>query len=295
MAHAVPTYAISFDDPGGVHAAYYQEIDTDVQAAGAAWVNVFGDYGTATIGIELGFDAALPTMEGVSTGSHLVGRDPRSGVALYEQGAAAKLKGDIQNAPGIDGRITIGEGFLTSGLWFDPSPAAGTSSVPSDKIDAYSTFIHELGHIFAFDGWRDGRTGALGGNYESTFDHWVVPQDGNLFFEGPQAEAAYRGPVPLTWGDYGHVGNGAGRPGEDLIPDLMNGVTWLRGARYEISALDKAIAADAGLPVVGLTMDVAEPSSLVLFGSGILLVPLCRRQREIVRGIISQTSSKDVV
>lgn len=136
-ARAAPTYTVSLDDPSGTHAASYQEIATDVQAAGAAWATAFGDYGNATIGIEVGFDPALPTEEGASTSSRLVGQDPRSGVPVYEQGAAAKLKGGAPHTPGIDGRITIGDGFF-SALWFDPSPAAGTDPVPAGKITASS-------------------------------------------------------------------------------------------------------------------------------------------------------------
>jgi len=275
-AGATPTYTVSFDDPGSANSAYYQEITTDLQAAGAEWASVFGDYGIANVDLQVAFDPAIPTMDGTSTSAQFLTRDPNSGLAVYEQGAAAKLKGDVPNVPGVDGRIRIGETYLTSDLWFDPSPAARTAAVPSSKVDAYSDFLHELGHVVAFNGWRDGKTGALSGGYESTFDQWVTPRDGNLFFEGPQAEAVYGGPVPLTYGDYGHVGNGAGRPGQDLIPDLMNGVFWLRGARYGISPLDRAIAADASLPVAGPVTNVPEPPSLLAFAVSLMAVLLRR-------------------
>jgi len=39
------------------------------------------------------------------------------------------------------------------------------------------------------------------------------------------------------------------RPGSDLIPDLMNGVVFDRGTSYDISPLDLAILADAGVDV----------------------------------------------
>ncbi len=278
-AGAVPTYAVSFDDPTNAYAAYYPEITTNVLAAGTAWSNALGGYGDATLGIQVGFSPTLPTEEGASTGSHLVGYDPRSGVSVYEQGAAAKLRGAVMDTPGIDGRITIGGSFFPA-LAFDPglAPSAGTDPIPVGKVDAYSVFLHEFGHILAFNGWRDGQTGALSTPYESTFDRWVVPLNGNLFFEGPHAEATYGGPVPLTWGDYGHVGNGEGRSGQDLIPDLMNGVTWLRGAHYSISLLDLAIATDAGLPVAEQPREVAEPPSLLLLGLGCLATLSLRRR-----------------
>lgn len=108
----------------------------------------------------------------------------------------------------------------------------------------------------------------------------MVPQDGNLFFEGPHAEAVYGGPVPLTWGDYGHVGNRAatGRSGQGLIGDLMNGVAWYGGVRYSISPLDLAIAADAGLPVTEPPTEAPEPPSLGLLGLSCLAALCFHRQ-----------------
>ena len=99
--------------------------------------------------------------------------------------------------------------------------------------------------------WRDGTTGAVPGSppYESTFDQWETFDGTNLYFNGPMAELAYGGTVPITFGDNFHVGNAPPRPGSGLIPDLMNGVVFNRGARYEISPLDLAILADAGVAV----------------------------------------------
>ena len=71
----------------------------------------------------------------------------------------------------------------------------------------------------------------------------------------------YGGPVPVTFGNVAHIGNDSSRPGSDLIPDLMNGVVFFRGTRYDISPLDLAIVADTGLTVIA----VPEPSSAFLF------------------------------
>lgn len=291
-ARAVPTYAVSFDDPDGAYSSYYGAITANVQAAGAEWANALGGGGGGAIDVRVGF-GDIPTATGSSATSHFVGRDPASGLALYEQGAAARFKGDVAAGSGMDVRITIGDAYLTSELWFDPAPTMRDAAVPAAKTDAYSIFLHEFGHIYAFNGWRDAETGALPGAYASTFDRWVVRRDDDLFFEGPQAVSAYGGPVPLTYGDYGHLGNDAGRPGEDLIADLMGGVHFLRGTRYDISALDLAVAADVGLwdvgsveegfeppygvaagqsgGVAGPAVDVSEPPSLVLLWA---LLPL---------------------
>lgn len=297
-ARAVPTYTVSFDDPDRLYSAYYQAITSNVQAAGAEWANALGARGDAGINVQVGF-GSNPTASGSSLASHGVGQDAGLGVVLYEQGAAAKLKGAVPNGPGPDVRLTIGETYLASELWFDPTPAARDGAVPAAKTDAYSIFLHELGHVYAFNGWRDD-DGALPGAYASTFDRWVVQRGDDLFFEGPQAVLAHGGPVPLTRDDYRHLGNAAGLPGADLAADLMGGVHFQRGTRYAISALDLAIAADAGLGdfdaldeisapypavasagAVGAGADsvavIAEAPSLVLLWAGLCLAALLHR------------------
>lgn len=265
-ARAVPTYAVSFDDPGGSYSAYYEPIAANVRAAGAEWASAFGATGTAAIAVRVDF-GANPTATGSSVTSRYVGRDSSSGIAVYEQGAASRLKGDAPPSSGGDIRITIGASYLTSELWFDPAPATPGEAVPASKTDAYSVFLHELGHAYAFNGWRDA-DGALPGDYQSSFDRWVVRRGGDLFFEGPRAVLAYGGPVPLTRGNYVHLGNAAGLPGDDLIADLMGGVSFLRGTRYAIGALDLAIAADAGLSAAAFAPGLAGSPSRVVAQAG---------------------------
>src|SRR5262249_42284267 len=138
-------------------------------------------------------------------------------------------------------------------LWFDPSPQLRTTPVPSDKTDAYSIMLHELAHAIGFNGWRDGMTGGIPGSpsFESTFDQWETFDGTNLYFNGPMAKLVYGGPVPVTYGFNFHLGNASPRPGSDLIGDMMNGVVYNRGVRYDISPLDLAILADAGVGVTG--------------------------------------------
>ncbi len=80
------------------------------------------------------------------------------------------------------------------------------------------------------------------------------------FHRTPHAKAVYGGNVPLTFADAFHVGNRAPRPGSNISDDLMNGVGFLRGHRYNISALDLAMLTDAGVPIVGSlpTLTVAD-------------------------------------
>ena len=67
---------------------------------------------------------------------------------MFEQGAASEvLTGLDPNGAATDATIRIGTGYLTNELWFDPNAFARTAPVPSNKIDAESAFLHEMGHI----------------------------------------------------------------------------------------------------------------------------------------------------
>ena len=52
-----------------------------------------------------------------------------------------------------------------------------------------------------------------------------------------------------------HVANFAPRPGENLLLDVMNGLVFYRGYRYDISAVDLAMLADMGVPINDLPGD----------------------------------------
>jgi PEP-CTERM motif len=273
-ANAVVNFNVSFVDPGAAYSSYYADITRNVQAAGADWISKFqGTSVSTSLDVSISF-AAIATANGRSASSNLVGSV--GGLAVYEQGAAAKIKtgADVNGAvPDIEFNIGT-NGYLQSELWFDPNPLAQTAVVPNNRTDARSVFLHEFGHAFGFNGWRDGTTGTLPGSYQSTFDSFTRLSGNTIFFSGPNARAAYGGDVPITFGNYTHVGNNAPRAGGDLIPDLMNGIVFYRGSRYQISALDLAIMQDVGLPVAA----VPEPATWLLMLAGMaVLVKRSRR------------------
>jgi PEP-CTERM motif len=276
-------FNVSFVDPGAAYTSYYADITRNVQAAGADWISKFqGQSVNTSLDVSIGF-ASIATANGRSATTSYVSTS--AGLNIFEQSAAAKIKtgNDVNGtAPDIEFNIGI-NGYLQNELWFDPNPQTQTAVVPSTKTDARSVFLHEFGHAFAFNGWRDGTTGSLPGNYQSTFDSFAqlssTPNGNTIFFNGPNAVAAYGGDVPITFGNYSHVANNSPRAGADLIPDLMNGIVFFRGTRYQISALDLAIMQDAGLPVAALP--VPEPATWALMLGG--LAAVARRARSAKR------------
>lgn len=278
-AQAGDRFELSFNDPTALYSAYYADIQRVTAAAGDQWLQYFMAPGTPlSLSVQINF-APIATATGRSAASAYLGTTAE-GLRLFEQGAAHELMTGVDsNGAAADIEFTLGiDGYLQQELWFDPSPGLGAAAVPWNQTDAYSVFQHEFGHAFGFNGWRDSSTGALPGDYLSTFDALVAPQTTSagttaFFFTGAQAVAAYGGAVPLTQANYGHLGNWAPALGADLLPDLMNGLAFQRGARYEISALDLRVMRDLGLPVL---LAVPEPGTWALWLAGLCALALRR-------------------
>jgi hypothetical protein len=261
LAPAV-TWSVAFNDPGTAYAAYYAPIQSVLVAAGNDWSRYFP---SSSASIQLGVDFTtspdFPRTAGSSEASSFVGKD--GAFDVFEQSVAREIRTGVDpNGATRDGRVIINADHLANELWFDPTPNNRyDEAMPANRTDAYTVMLHELGHILGFNGWRDRTTGELPGNYQSTFDrHVTIDDSGTLFFNGPAAMAEYGNrPVPLTYSNISHFGNdtfgtfnnkGLGRPGSDLLDDLMNGVVFYRGRRYDISPLDVAVMQDVGLPAV---------------------------------------------
>jgi hypothetical protein len=287
---------VSFYDPGYAYASFYDRIRRNLVSAGNEWARNFSSSYNASLQVQLSF-ADIATASGWSVTNAYVGQ--RNGLSTYEQGAAYEVRtGRDPNGTAPDIRMVIGRnGYLQNELWFDPAPGSQTATVPLNRTDARSVFLHELGHAFAFNGWRDSRSGALPGGYQSTFDAWVTPSAAGepLLFTGPAAQSLYGEPVPLTLGNYSHLGNAVPAPGDDLVPwDLMNGVAFSRGTRYHVSPLDLAILSDTGFPTlpqatgtlgaslargVPFASAVPEPPVYLLMLGGLLATAWLRRRR----------------
>jgi len=242
-----------------------------VLAAGAEWARHLN--GRASLDISVLIDAAVPRAQGRSLTSCFA--YDNGVIAVWDQGAASEiLRGVDPNGSAADIEIRLSPSYLNTDLWFDPDPFTRGASIPKGKTDAYSVFLHEIGHALGFNGWRDDTTGTLG-TFGSRFDELTIFDGSNFYFAGKHAAQEYGGNVPLTYGNIFHLGNGSDRPGFDLRTDLMNGVVFKRGTRYEISRLDLAILTDLGLSVV--YPEVPAPGALC--ATGALGLMALRRRR----------------
>jgi hypothetical protein len=265
------TVGVSFNDPAGAFTSHHGSIAATLAAAGERWGRHLG--GSAHIDVRVEFDPTIATSTGRSATSGFVGTDGVT--SFFEQGVAYELRTGIDlNGPEPDAFVTIGTGYLGS-LWYETDLQNRTGNLPADRVDAYSVFLHEFGHILAFNGWLDAVTGAASTPYLSPFDAFVAPSGGGLAFIGPEAMSLHGGPVPLTAGNLYHLGNEPPGPGAELGSDLMTGLSFLAGRRYSLSDLDLAIASDVGLSVV---RPVPEPGSVVLIALGIAGLATLRRR-----------------
>jgi hypothetical protein len=222
-------------------------IESHIQAAGRLWANHL--VGNAEIEVVVRPSAAVPFAEGRSFTSNFVRNNGTYDV--FEQGMAAEIRTSVDpNGADPDVDIEINTDYVFNELWFDPDPNARVEPVDVNRTDAMSTFLHEFGHALGYSGWINSTTGTYPGDYQSTYDERTSFDGTNFFFNGPEAVAVYGSPVPLTYANVSHVANFDPRPGQDLVLDLMNGLVFYRGSRYQISPLNIAMLRDAGVPAI---------------------------------------------
>lgn len=268
-AHAAWSYRI--DVLGGeTNRSFADSLSSNIVAALDLWTRHLA--GGAAIEVEVVFTHHVAFAQGYSVTSGFVRHE--GAVAVFEQGLAHEIRtGTDPNGDTADLRILLNPIYAAEELWFDPQPAQRWAEVPAKQTDAVSLFAHELGHALAFNGWWNPP--------DSPPLHYGSPWDINtwydgtlLYFTGVRAMSLYGGPVPVTDGNNWHVGNAAGA-GVDLVDDLMNGVVFYRGTRYDVSALDLAMLSDMGVALA----PVPEPQAGWLLGAGLLgLAVWCRRR-----------------
>lgn len=247
-ATAAPTFHLSsIIDPTGVFQLIEQQIADHVEAAGRAWGEHFR--GIATIEVQVRRNDSLARAGGTWARSSFVRQN--GAFSVWESGAASEVRSGVDvNGSSPDLLIDFNFDYLFSELWLDPDPFTRDAATPVGKTDAMSVFMHEIGHGLGMNGWRDWTTLELSGTSMSVMDTLIAPIFGVPHFFGASASAHLGGPVPLTAGNVYHVGNRAPLPGAPLVGDLMNGVVFLRGVKYDVSDLDLLIMQDLGYAIV---------------------------------------------
>lgn len=247
------TWNVTVNDPGNLYSTYHAKLISFVQAAGNDWAKLLTPVNTS-IAVQVNLVNNISTAAAASATVVQVGTN--GGLNVFEQGVAYELRtGNDPNGASPDAILNINGQYMVDELYFDPgvNPASRLGVVPGNKTDAYSTILHELGHVLAWNGFRDYLTGTLPGNDQSTFDQFVTTVIDNPFFNGTRAAEVYGDLVPLTYGNLYHVANEEPRPGTELLTQLMNGVAFGFGAKYDFSPLDIAVIQDVGLPTLAVS------------------------------------------
>lgn len=293
-ASAQVTLNVSFDGTAAaLTSTERSNVTAHLQQVGQRWARLIAIDGARSIEVEVGV-AAIATANGSSVVSVPIGTIGAR--TIYEQGLAHELVTGIDpNGSAPDVHVNIGLAYLRNELWFDPNPMLRTAPIPANRIDAFSVFLHELGHALVYNGWSDSTSGQSPPTYASTFDYWTAPGAPSVF-SGPAAIAAWGIAPDLTTGNNKHWGNAANRhaapvrtqpaqpvqwrngapvpipvsapPGSQapaalrtaasLLDQLMNGVVFHYQQRYDISALDIAVLKDTGIALDGVFADGFE-------------------------------------
>jgi hypothetical protein len=282
-------WPVSFDaSTAQLTAQERSQLSSHFQEAGRRWAAVTDVSGPRSIEIEFVVSTAIARATGGSVTSGFVTRIGMRDT-FEQGAAAELRTGTDPNAGDPDVRITINPTYLRDELWFDPDPVARTATVPLDRTDAMSVALHELGHALAYNGWADLNTGVPPDTFWSTFDQHFVPGAPSRFNGPFAVATFGTQPDLTTgnnkhWGNASTIKrlphwrepirfeNGVPVPqlhcetppsvdlpagqrtkalaqGGPLLDELMNGVRFFRGFRYDIGSLDLAALRDVGLPV----------------------------------------------
>ncbi len=264
-------FVFTIDDPDGLFDPF-PNFAASLTAAGEILTSMIDGLGAIEVRVIPDNSPSNPTATGGAESVTTINPSD-NGFYVVENGTISEAKSGVDPngaAPDILLRFNTVDSLPQD--WFDPSGSARTAAIPANKQDFIGKALHELVHAMGFQGFRTtfgANTGAfttefpvgsgtfVATTYDRLTDFGTGALSDNLFFFGQQTVAVYGGPAPLTslgpanatGGNFFHVGNPAGEIGDDLLPDLMNGVESLFGVKYDPSSLDLAILADLGLSV----------------------------------------------
>lgn len=193
--------------------------------------------------ISVNIDPSIPTANGSSDVKYWYKFGDKNlfpSVGAYQSITGVELTG-------FESKININPKYLTD-YFVDTTPST-VDDVPSTTTDTLGTFLHEMLHSLAFNGWTNWTTIINSDTGASPFDTNIVNTNGKPYFNGENAKLLYGSKIPLSPGNLFHVGNS--EDGAALSRDLMQGFTYNSpGPRRTISELDLAMLADYGIGTI---------------------------------------------
>lgn len=251
-------FHFTLDDPTNAFAAY-PLLRSNLEAAG----RIIGEILDGKGSLEVRVRATTDVDRAGGTALAVVYVGYQNGGHVYDPGTVSEARTGVDpNGAVPDLELMLNTRDYLPLCWFDPSGAARTATLPADRIDFISVAVHETLHALGYQGYRTVNGAGQGTfpsvyrtRYDSLTGFGIGGDASLLYFSGVNAVSLYGGPVPLTtWPsshpvsdeNFYHVGNGPGRPGAELLGDMMNGVEFRQGRRYQITNLDLVMLADLG-------------------------------------------------
>jgi hypothetical protein len=262
-------------------------LEADMTKAASEWLDHLENPSHAPINIRLNITDDSNNHPGFYGGPAYVVSTGTGDNATWESAVEYKL----QNGADLDGSAKLSDGapadvyidinsdFLTREGWLDPNPFDDGSVVPpSDKVDMVSELMKDFGRGLGLGllSTLDWRTGTFGAGekttWESLLDIETSPDGGKLaYFKGSHAERENGGPVVVNSDTpglaYQYLGNGDVPTGDAIdpktgSPDVLYGVAFDVGRRYEVSDLDVAILQDLGYHIKGPVLNGVNIAAL---------------------------------
>jgi hypothetical protein len=195
-------------------------------------------------------------------GTTAVVRDHAENGLVFLSAEAAKELAAGANLNGSAADLTIWvdptTGYFKS-LFFDTVAYDAPRTVPKTQTDGMTVLLHEVMHGLGIISYRDS-SGGYGSTNRTIWDSYTTESGGKLLLDMPGFASHGIDPVQVTTtsatqnnthlGDATNLQNG-------YLDDLMNGLYFYLGHRYEISELDVLI-------LQGLGYSVNFPDSLKL-------------------------------
>ena len=226
-----------------------QEVIDTMNAAAAIWSWYLPSSITLDLSIQIDNSAysGNTVADGGANGYYNTGTTFQ-GTKVYDAITDIKLKTGVDsNGSNYDLGMKLTVDSIRNRLYFLPNPAAtvGPYTVPSDRTDALSVFLHEVGHGLGIGSLSSAITDTSFNLFKSTYDTFI---DGNGRFIGSHALDAVSGaPIQLEPTSISHLSE-SGPFGSDLMSTILPS-----GTQARISALDVAMLQDIGVPIRAAT------------------------------------------